>query len=163
MHAQIVILILVLGSYQMAEAQDTWTVGQAKINGSPVVYKFLTQLPNIKEREKLNWLTVIAWKYDGSTNNGMPPKETNKLMIRLEDALEAIEGYGQIYEMAYTATGNYLKEFVYYIADRDVFMEKFNKALSGHPRYPLEINFYEDSEWSDLAKLLDGFSNVIGR
>ena len=147
----------------MAEADDTWTVGHMKIKGFPVVFKFLSQLPNEIKREKLNWLTVIAWKYDGSTNNGMPPKEINVSMIELEDALETIDGDSQIYEMAYTATGNHLKEFVYYIADRDVFMAKFNEALSGLPRYPLEVNFYEDPEWSDLSKLLEDFSNAANK
>ncbi|AUZ85989.1 DUF695 domain-containing protein [Methylophaga nitratireducenticrescens] len=147
----------------MAKAEDTWTVGEVKVNGMPVVYKFLSQLPNEEERAKLNWLTVISWKYDGSTNNGMPPQETNKSMIALEDSLETIVGDGQIYEMAYTATGNDLKEFVYYITDRDVFMTNFNEALSGHPRYPLEINFYEDPDWSDLSKLLADFSNAANK
>ena len=90
----------------------------------------------------------------------MPPQAVNNSMIGLEDALETIKGDGQIYEMAYTATGNDLKEFVYYISDRDSFMKNFNKALSGQPRYPLEINFYEDPEWSDLSKLLEDFSNT---
>jgi len=145
----------------MAEAEDTWTVGQIKINGRPVIYKFLSQLPD--EKEKLNWLTVVAWKYDGSSNNGMPPKEINNSMIKLEDALEKIDGDGQIYEMAYTATGNNLKEFVYYISNQEEFMENFNNALSGHPRYPLAINFYEDSNWSDLSKLLEDFSSAANK
>ena len=147
----------------MVEAEDTWTVGNAKINGMPVVYKFLSQLPNNKEREKLSWLTVVSWKYDGSTNNGMPPQDTNDSMVVLENALEKINGDGQIYEMAYTATGNGLKEFVYYISDRDKFMEKFNEALSGQPGYPLEINFYEDPDWSDLSKLLADFGNAANK
>lgn len=129
----------------------------------PIVYKYLSQLPNEKERDKLNWLTVISWKYDGSINNGMPPQETNDSMIALEDALETIKGEGNIYEMAYTATGNDLKEFVYYISDRDAFMKNFNEALSDHPSYPLAINFYEDPDWSDLSKLHANFSNAANK
>jgi hypothetical protein len=48
-------------------------------------------------------------------------------------------------------------------ADRDVFMTNFNEALSGHPRYPLEINFYEDPDWSDLSKLLADFNNAANK
>ena len=59
MHKLLTILLL-LGSIQMTEAEDTWTVGHVKINGFPVVYKFLSQLPNNYDREKMSWLTVIT-------------------------------------------------------------------------------------------------------
>lgn len=141
----------------MALAEDTWSVGEAKIQGKPVVYKFTNAAPPESIRKKLPWLTVISWKYDGSENNGMPPKEINEAMINLEDALEKITGRESIYLNVYSATGNNLKEFAFYIADRELFMAKFNHALSDQPAYPIEINFYEDIEWSDLAKLHQDF------
>lgn len=78
-------------------------------------------------------------------------------MIQLEDGLETIKGRGILYFDVYSATGNDLKEFVFYISDREVFMSNFNNALKGHPAYPLEINFYEDKEWSDLSRLNSNF------
>jgi hypothetical protein len=36
-------------------------------------------------------------------------------------------------------------------------MDNFNKALNGQPVYPIEINFYEDKDWSDLVKLHSDF------
>ena len=36
------------------------------------------------------------------------------------------------------------------IEDRTAFMEAFNDVLADHPRYPLEISFYEDPNWEDL-------------
>ena len=142
----------------MSIAEDAWTVGKVEVKGKPVIYKFLSQLPNEKVKHSLPWLTVVSWKYDGSTNNGMPLPETNKSMISLEDALEKIQGEGLIYQSVYSATGNNLKEFVFYIADQEKFMQKFNVALSHEPVYPIEINFYEDKEWSDLSKLISDFS-----
>ena len=141
----------------MANAEDTWSVGEAKIKGNPVVYKFTNELPNTSIRNTMPWLTVVSWKYDGSENNGMPQKEINEEMVKLEDGLEAIEGKEKLYFDVYSATGNNLKEFVFYIADRDQFITNFNKALNGHPVYPVEINFYEDKEWSDLVKLQNDF------
>jgi len=78
-------------------------------------------------------------------------------MIKLEDALETISGREALYLDVYSATGNNLKEFVFYIADREQFMANFNHALRDQPAYPIEINFYEDNEWSDLAKLHQDF------
>ncbi|BES73385.1 hypothetical protein RE428_44030 [Marinobacter nanhaiticus D15-8W] len=88
----------------------------------------------------------------------MPPTSINDAMIRLEDGLETIEGRESDYFDVYTATGNHLKEFVFYIADRERFMASFNDTLRGHPAYPIEINFYEDKEWSELIKLQRNFS-----
>lgn len=141
----------------MASAEETWSVGETKINGKPVVYKFMNELPEHSVLSKMPWLTVVSWKYDGSKNNGMPPRDVNELMIKLEDGLETINGREKIYFDVYSATGNDLKEFVFYISDRESFMNNFNDALKGHPIYPLEINFYEDKEWSDLSKLQDDF------
>ena len=152
------IILVLFGVIKMAQAEDTWTVGKMNIKGKPVVYKFMSQLPDITIQKKLPWLTVISWKYDGSTNNGMPVSSENAQMIMLEDGLEEINGEESIYLSAYTATGNNLKEFVFYISDRDAFIDNLNKSLSSHSSYPIEINFYKDEEWSDLTKLLDDFN-----
>lgn len=34
--------------------------------------KFVNELPESEVRNQLAWLTVLSWKYDGATNNGMP-------------------------------------------------------------------------------------------
>lgn len=141
----------------MTKSEDTWSVGEAKIQGKPVVYKFINALPDEDARSKFRWLTVVSWKYDGSKNNGMPPKPVNESMIKLEDGLEEMKGHESVYYDVYSASGNDLKEFVFYITDREIFMSNFNEALKEHPKYPLEINFYEDAEWSDLKKLHKDF------
>ena len=69
-------------------------------------------------------------------------------MRELESALaEQVLGVGAG-RHAYSRTGPGLKELVYYIADRDEFMEKLNAALADHPPYPIEIEFHADSEWA---------------
>lgn len=139
-------------------SEKTWSVGKATIQGNSVVYKFINELPNEEFRNKLRWLTVVSWRYDGSNNDGMPPKEINELMVKLEDSLEKIEGRENLYLDVYTETGRNLKEFVFYISDRDEFMKNFNNALKGgHPPYPIEIAFYEDKEWTDLVRLQNDF------
>ena len=141
----------------MALSEETWSVGESTVDGKPIVYKFMNELPDEITQKRMSWLTVVSWKYDGSTNNGMPVKTENESMIKLEDGLETIEGRGNLYLDVYSATGNNLKEFVFYIADRDDFMSNFNKALKGNPAYPIEINFYQDKEWEDLDKLQSSF------
>ena len=54
---------------------------------------------------------------------------------------------------AVTRTGNGLREWSYYIKDRDEFTEAFNRALSGKPRLPIQIDFYEDPNWEELVNV----------
>lgn len=68
-------IFLLLGIINIASAEEVWSVGKSEVNGKPIVYKFMNGLPELSVRNKLPWLTVVSWKYDGSTNNGMPPKK----------------------------------------------------------------------------------------
>jgi hypothetical protein len=161
--ALIFISLLVFGETAMAWTEKTWSVGNAHVQERPVVYKFMNEFPDEVTRHRIPWLTVISWKYDGDSNNGMPFKEINESMINLEDGLEDIKGRGRLFFDVYSATGNNLKEFVYYISDREEFMSNFNDALESHDEYPIEINFYKDKEWSELEKLQSDFSDTANR
>jgi hypothetical protein len=79
----------------------------------------------------------------------MPAPEVNDQMVRLESAIDSIQE-DELCVQVYSKTGNSQKELVYYIGDRDTFILAFNDALAGQPRYPLEIEFFEDPEWGDL-------------
>lgn len=133
-------------------------IGRTYENGAPVIFKFVNELPPEPIRSQLPWLTVISWPYDGSTNNGMPMADVNQSMIRLEDAIEDNIESDAVLRHAYSRTGNNLKEFVYYIHDQAEFLDALNKTLSEHPRYPIEITFYQDQNWEDFAKLLSDFA-----
>src|SRR5262245_6087826 len=130
----------------MTDSQEKGIIGEIVEDGFPVVFKFVNELPAQDTRGRYGWLTVVSWKYDGSQRNGMPRQEVNSRMIDLEQAIETLEEEGHCLH-AYSRTGNGLKELVYYISDRDRFMQAFNEALKNRPTYPIEITFYEDQEW----------------
>jgi hypothetical protein len=146
-----------IGGIGMSEAQDLGIIGEIQEDGFPVVFKFVDEYPSPDIRTTFSWLTVISWKYDGQDRNGMPPEEINQRMIALEHAIEESLQDKGFCRHAYSRTGNHRKELVYYITDREDFMAAFNEALESHPRYPIEINFYEDLEWQDLQKILEMF------
>lgn len=136
------------------EAEETGIIARYYEDELPVVLAFVNEFPDQSVRSKYSWLTVISWKYDGNENNGMPLDEVNQAMIRLEKTIEdKIEPEGYCLH-AYSRTGNNLKELVYYIENRDEFLKAFNDALKDHPRYPIEINFYEDKKWEDFQRIL---------
>lgn len=151
-----VLVLLTTTSSNAEEAKGV--IGRMYEDGLPVIYKFVNEMPSKSIREQLTWLTVISWKYDGVSNNGMPKKEENQRMIKLEDTIEDYIENDKILRHVYSRTGNNLKELVYYIHDRDQFQKLFNKALKKHPRYPIEITFYKDNKWEDFQRLLNSFN-----
>lgn len=140
--------------------EEKGTIGHVNEDGLPVIYKFVNELPQDIVRSNLTWLTVISWKYDGESNNGMPLNDDNQSMMVLENAIGDNIENEQVLRHVYSRTGNNLKELVYYIHDTDKFLEIFNKTFSGHPRYPIEINFYPDAEWGDFKRLLNDFDKA---
>lgn len=140
--------------------EEKGIIGRVYEDGAPVIYKFVNEIPGDAVRTKLSWLAVISWKYDGTSNSGMPLKDDNQRMIALEDSIEDHIENDDVLRHVYSRTGNNLKELVYYIYDQEQFLEIFNKTFSGHPRYPIEIQFYQDAEWEDFVKLLNEFSKA---
>jgi hypothetical protein len=132
-------------------------IGQYYEGKFPVIVKFVNELPPIDTQKRLISLTVISWKYDGSTNNGMPTKEINEKMLALEDALSETMEKSKSYVHAYSRTGNNLKELVYYSKGLDEFMSLLNETLQNHETYPIDIDFYKDPKWTGLKKLLEDF------
>jgi len=114
-------------------------------------------MPSEVERSFAPWLAVVSWAYDGSGNNGMPDSKDNAGMQRLEVVLGEIARPAFCFE-AYRRVGHGLREFVFYVADRDQFLAELNEHLASHPRYPLDIKFYEDESWSDFQRLIDDLS-----
>ena len=133
-------------------AEEKGIIGRYYENELPVIVKFVNEFPENNLREKFPMLTVVSWKYEGETNNGMPLTEINEKMIVLEDAIENATVTPKQYQHAYSRTGNNLKEFVYYSSSQDHFMTLLNETLATHERYPIEINFYKDPEWSEFKK-----------
>ena len=144
----------------MADAQGV--IATVEVDGFPVIYRYVDEDPSAERREQLQWLTVISWGYDKSVRNGMPPEDENARMVALEEAIsDGVEAPG-FCEHVVSKTGNGLKELIYYINDRDTFIDRFNETLAGHPRYPIEIDFYHDPEWKDFALTRGIFENTGG-
>lgn len=142
----------------MADAQGV--IATVTVDGYPVIYRYVDEAPTRERRAAMPWLTVISWTYDRAVRNGMPPEDENAAMVRLEEAIsDHVESPGSC-EHVVSKTGNGTKELVYYIHDRDTFMDRFNAALADHPRYPIEIDFYHDPDWKDFAMTREIFQSA---
>lgn len=124
-----------------------------------ILWTYVPEMPAHDARSAMPWLTVVRWEYDGSEDEGMPGAEESRQMLMLEAVLEKIERPGFCHE-GYRRIGAGVREFVYYIADRDKFLQEFNRYAATDPRYPITIEFYKDEAWSDLQDLIDDFKTA---
>ena len=141
----------------LAEEEPNWVVAEVQESGKRVIYKFLGEMPGAEARAAMGVLTVIAWRYDGGANEGLPSATERERMNTLEDTLDLIDG--DRLRPAFSRTGNNLKELAYYIGDREQFMASLNRVLASHPRYPIEISFYEDQQWRELEQFIDSVAS----
>jgi hypothetical protein len=137
---------------------QTWKDGQR------ILWTYVPELPARDARRAMPWLTVLRWEYDGSDAGGMPTAEENRHMQMLDAALGKIERPG-FCVAAYRRIGAGLREFVFYIAQRDAFLEEFNRCVANDRRYPITITFYRDDEWTELRDLINDFTDAtqVGR
>lgn len=124
-----------------------------------ILWTYVPELPAQDARRAMPWLTVLRWEYDGSHCEGMPTAEESQHMQMLEAALKEVERPEFCFE-GYRRIGAGLREFVFYIADRDKFLKEFNNSVAQDRRYPITINFYKDDEWSELRDLIDDFRDI---
>lgn len=131
-------------------------IGESFEDGFRVVWSFVNELPGDAERTRLPWLIVLAWRYDGGENDGMPDRATQAAIYRLDDSLWSLEDQPSC-RRVYSRTGNGLREWVFHAATHEYFMAALNNALADDERYPLDIKFYSDPDWIDFRRLLNDF------
>jgi hypothetical protein len=133
--------------------ENSGRIVQTWKDGLRILWTYIPEIPPVNERSVMPWLTVIRWEYDGSGNKGMPSNEENQRMLTLDATLGKVEHPDFCYE-PYRRIGAGVREFVYYVADRDRLLQEFSKCATD-PRYPISITFYKDEDWSDLQDLIN--------
>jgi hypothetical protein len=124
--------------------------------GERAVFRIRMSKPVRKNIDSLGTAVVIKWPYQGG---GMPPAEVNQQQLAFEEAIDRLSSEGGS-ELMQVGTGMSLKEWIFYARSSDAFMARLNSLLSGHPRYPIEVEFYDDPEWQMWSKTL---SNLKAR
>ena len=142
----------------MAESSpDVWSIVsvQHPETGEGAVLRVRFAKPGRPDLASLVWAIVIQWTYGGEQ---MPPPEVNEAQLRFEAALDPLASSSHS-ELVHVSTGLGLKEWIFYARTREQFMDELNELLSGHPRYPIDIEFEEDPDWEvweDAVKDLRG-------
>jgi hypothetical protein len=123
----------------------SWRIVEAKNEArrEHAVFRIRVAKPARKDIDHLTRAIVIKWAYQGP---GMPPDEVNQQQVAFEEAIDPLWSEGGS-ELMQVATGMGLKEWIFYARSSDAFMARLNSLLSGRPRYPIEVEFYDDPEW----------------
>ncbi len=128
---------------------DDYSILEAKLqNGNALVAVINTDLLNWDSKASHPWVLVSELKYDGSKNNGMPDKETYKLLDEVEskiiEKLKDFDGYLNIGRQ----TANSVREI--YFACND--FRKPSKVLQQiqnnyASKIDMSYNIYKDKYW----------------
>ena len=100
--------------------------------------------PPIPDGRVFGCAVEISWPYDGAD---YPGEDVNRRQLAFDEALDDLSGMNGFSELVQVSTGMGKKSWLYYTSDRGRFMRDFNALLAGHEPYPVEINFYDDSDW----------------
>ena len=140
----------------MSSAEQFGIIGEIEEDGYTVIYSLDNYIP---KQEVVNYyptLVVIKWAFDGSKNSGMPSKELQNKMYLADGLFNELVESGASFR-AYTRTGNNLREYAYYCIDQSSYLDALNQAAKKYPKFPIDIVFYEDSEWTDYKSLISAF------
>ena len=66
-------IIWTFGIVAMAD-EEKGIIARSYENGLPVILRLVDEIPQTTVRGKFKWLTVMSWKYDGTSRNGMPER-----------------------------------------------------------------------------------------
>lgn len=131
----------------MSDAVPTgWSIVSARDpeTGQVAVLRVRFSKPNRADLASLVWAIVIQWPWE--SDQPMPPAEVNAAQQSFEAALDPLASSSHS-ELVHVSTGMGLREWIFYARTREKFMGELNDLLAGHPRYPLDIEFFEDPNW----------------
>lgn len=132
--------------------RDPWLSLQDGPDDDAVFIRALRAPP--ADRSRFPALIIAAWPYDLGDDKGLPDRKTYEQMHAFQEAVHtALTQTGAGLEAA-TLLGRGVKEWRYYAADPEAFLDVFNKALAALPEFPLEMQSFDDPDWDGLTELL---------
>lgn len=125
--------------------EPVWCIAKIALEeeGIAGIARFIDRPP--ADQRRLKTALEIAWTY---ADEGLPSEQENNEMNAFERVIDPlIEDRGNS-QLAYVRTGFGRKEWLFYVRDRDAFMQAFNDRLAGRPVYPIHIRESSDAIWN---------------
>lgn len=134
---------------------DAWTLAEGKFREKPTLLRYRPNLKNFLGHSNYPRRLTIIWEYEEKEGrDGLPCDDQSDEMREFEDALIAVLDSDRIAILAFIFTHDGNREWNFYIGDVQVVGEKINEALADKPGLPISLEVEDDSEWTEMAKVL---------
>ena len=129
---------------------ETWAtaISKQESTGRAIVFRYAKAFRQGFQRTSFPDRVILVWQY--KSKSGMPSTSEREAMDRMEDLLHPQVENSSI--LALVSTGENLREWIFYAKSEAQFLASLNRALSGKPRFPIEVHAAPDPEWSSYER-----------
>lgn len=132
-------------------AEWSTAVATRPSDGHQIIHRFRSAYGPSFDRRAYSERVVIDWTYE--SDGGMPSRSEREAMDQMEDLMTPQVEHSGLASLAWVSTGEGLRRWIYYAKSRETFMARMNKALAGHPRFPVEVDLESDPRWERYEQL----------
>ena len=123
-------------------------------NGRKIIFRYAKDFSATFRRDSQPVRIIIVWKYQ--SESGQPVSEDHQRMNQLEDVLESVFKDDSFTTLALVSTGENFREWIYYAKSESEFEARFDYALDGMPKFPIEIHIASDPTWDSYQRFKAG-------
>ncbi|NVD97808.1 DUF695 domain-containing protein [Massilia sp. BJB1822] len=124
-----------------------WTLAEGRIDDYPLIVRY-RQVPQDFPRHAYPKRLNVFWSMAVADENGLPSSEEAKRLEIFESRLITAVETDQSVLLVAVVTGRSEREFVFYLQQPELFLQRLTDMPHEQERYPIEIHFAEDPEWS---------------
>lgn len=138
---------------------DDWALAQGHTPEGTMILRFRTGNPSEADRELFNKLIMVRWAYDQQDTSGLPSSDVIDLMDEFEErVLDASDEARWSGSCVAVVAHNGVREWRFYTPDTSTFQTEFSKALGGMGPYPLDLQVFDDPDWTALGEIRENVS-----
>ena len=125
--------------------QTGWILNAFKYDdGTGKIFRVREKPSEELSEDKLSTCVILEWPLDSD----MPSKDIMEHIKNMENALSPLDTENGDSVLFHIITGGGMREWCYYTTSYDWFINELSSFLEGLPRYPINIEYQEGTDWS---------------
>ena len=120
--------------------------------GAAGIIRIRKSRPPYVDTTNFDTAVEMRWKYGSEM---LPDDAESQEMTQFEEAIEDLTAANDLAELVEVKTGFGSRIWLFYTANKQRFMARFDKLIEGHPRHPIDIAFERDPNWKMWRKTLE--------
>ena len=120
-------------------------------DGLKKIFKIRSKAPQNANEKELSTCVILEWSLSGN----MPSKEVMLDINRFQDAISELDTEEGESTLFHVITGAGIREWCFYTKDYHSFINKFNALLETLPKYPVNIEYQENTDWGYWNSILE--------